>query len=150
MKTRFYAIIAVAALASSSMASAQSFTWTSKASPPSTSVGGVAPDGKPFGAQVTASTAEGIINGQVVKNSSKCISMTQPANAQVFNVHMMCDTADSDGTYTSYWGCTILGPTEHSCIGGMLGLTGAYAKRSGTITGHIKGTTATGTGQWNN
>jgi hypothetical protein len=139
MKTSFYAIIAVAALASSSMASAQSFTWTSKASPPSTSVGGVAPDGKPFGAQVTASTAEGIINGQVVKNSSKCISMTQPANAQVFNVHMMCDTADSDGTYTSYWGCTILGPTEQS-----------YAKRSGTITGHIKGTTATGTGQWNN
>lgn len=150
MKTRFYAIIAVAALASSGMASAQSFTWTSKSSPPSTAVGGIAPDGRPFGAQVTDSTAEGISNGQVMKTNSKCISMTQPANAQIFNVHMMCDTAAPDGTYTSYWGCTILGPTEQSCIGGMLGLTGVYAKRSGTMTGHIKGSTATGTGQWNN
>lgn len=150
MRTRIYVVIAAAALANSSLVSAQSFTWTSTAAPPSTTVGGVAPDGRPFGAQVTASTAEGIFEGKVVKTSSKCISMTQPANAQIFNVHMMCDTTAPDGTYTSYWGCTIMGPTEQSCIGGMLGLTGAYTKRSGNMTGHIKGNKATGTGQWNN
>lgn len=148
MKACAYRAIAVAALASSSFASAQSFTWTATSSPPSTAVGGVAPDGRPFGAQVTASTSEGMFDGKMVKASSKCISMTQPANSQVFNVHMMCDTAAPDGTYTSYWGCTIMGPNEQSCVGGMLGLTGAYAKRSGTITGHIKGNAATGTGQW--
>lgn len=148
MKARFYAIIAVAALAGTNSVSAQSFTWTATLSPPTTAVGGVAPDGRPFGATVTASTSEGMFDGRMVKASSKCISMTQPANAQIFNAHMMCDTAAPDGTYTSYWGCTILGPTEQSCIGGMLGLTGAYAKRSGSITGHIKGNAATGTGQW--
>ncbi len=148
MNTRVYAIVAAAALAVSNAALAQSFTWTSTGSPPSTSVGGVAPDGRPFGATVSESTDVGTFDGRTVKSTSKCISMTQPRNAQIFQIHMMCDTAATDGTWTSAWGCTMLGENEQACIGRMQGLTGAYAKRTGNITGHLKGNTSTGTGQW--
>jgi hypothetical protein len=148
MKNRLHAIIALAAMASSSAVSAQNFTFNSTSSPPSMVVGGVAPDGKPFGAQAFSGTSEGMSEGKALKNSYKCVTMSQPANAQVFNVHMMCDVAAPDGTYTSAWGCSVLGPTELSCVGRMLGQTGAYANRTGSILSNSKGNTATGTGQW--
>lgn len=149
MRNRVYGTIALAALAISSAASGQSFTYTSSATPPSMVVGGVAPDGKPFGAQAFSGTSETMMEGKTIKNSFKCVTMTQPANDQVFNYHMMCDVAAPDGTFTSAWGCSVLGPQESSCIGRMLGQTGAYAKRGGSVTGHSKGTMSSGTGQWN-
>jgi hypothetical protein len=149
MSNRIYGAIALAALAISSAASGQSFTYNSTATPPSMVVGGVAPDGKPFGAQAFSGTSDIMMDGKAMKNSFKCVSMTQPANDQVFNYHMMCDVAAPDGTFTSAWGCTVLGKQESSCIGRMLGQTGAYAKRSGNITGHSKGTMSVGAGQWN-
>lgn len=36
-----------------------------------------------------------------------------------------------------------------SCWGQLQGLTGSYAKRTGTITGSGKGAMQTGAGQWN-
>lgn len=141
---------ALCALTICSAASAQTFTYKSTANPPAMTVGGVAPDGRPFGANGFSGTSEAMMNGKAMSSSFKCIEMTQPANDQIFNAHMMCDVVAADGTYTSAWGCTILGKDEQSCVGRLLGQTGAYAKRSGSITGHAKGMMSTGTGQWDN
>lgn len=149
MNNRINAIIALVAMSGSSAVGAQSFTYSSTASSPTIVVGGVAPDGRAFGAQAFSGTSDIMMEGKSTKNSFKCVTMTQPANDQVFNYHMMCDVAASDGNFTSAWGCTILGKGESSCIGRMLGQTGAYAKRSGSITGHSKQTMSVGTGQWN-
>lgn len=149
MRNRIHGVIALAALAISSAASGQAFTYSSSASAPSMVVGGVAPDGRPFGAQAFSGTSETMMEGKAVKNTFKCVTMTQPANDQVFAYHMMCDVAAPDGTFTSAWGCSILGKEESSCIGRLLGQTGAYAKRGGSITGHSKGTMSVGAGQWN-
>lgn len=101
MRNRIYGVIALAALAISSAASGQAFTYNSTATPPSMVVGGVAPDGKPFGAQAFSGTSEGMMDGKTLKTTFKCVTMTQPANDQVIDYHMMCDVASADGNYTS-------------------------------------------------
>lgn len=148
MRNRIFGAIALAALAVSSAASGQTFTYNSTSTAPSTVVGGVAPDGRAFGAQALSGTSDIMMAGKASKSSFKCVSMTQPANDQIFNVHMICDVAAPDGNFTSAWGCSILGKEEMSCIGRLLGQTGAYAKRSGSITSHGMGTMSSGTGQW--
>lgn len=150
MKHSIHTIFVLTALAMSSAASAQTFTYKSTANPPAMTVGGVAPDGKPFGANSLSGTSEITMNGKVTTSSFKCIEMTQPANDQIFNAHMMCDVAAPDGTFTSAWGCSTIGANEQSCVGRLLGQTGAYSKRYGTITGHGKGNLSNGTGQWEN
>lgn len=147
-KSRIHGAILLAALAVSSAANGQTFTFNSTATPPSTVVGGVAPDGRAFGAQAFSGTSDIMMDGKASKSAFKCITMTQPANDQVFNAHMMCDVAAPDGNFTSAWGCTIAGKDELSCIGRMLGQTGVYAKRYGTISSHGKGQMSYGTGQW--
>lgn len=141
---------ALCALTIGSAASAQTFTYKSTANPPAMTVGGTAPDGRSFGANGFSGTSDATMGGKTMTSSFKCIEMTQPANDQIFNAHMMCDVAVADGTYTSAWGCTIVGKDEQSCVGRLIGLTGVYAKRFGTITGHAKGTMSSGTGQWDN
>lgn len=148
MKAIFYFVASVGVIACCGTASAQSFTYNSTASAPSTSVGGVRDDGTAYGAQVSASTAEAMMDGKMMKSTSKCITMTQPAKASIFDSHMMCNTEDATGTWTSSWGCSNVGTTVISCIGGMRGLTGAYAKRRGNVTAQIKGNMATGAGEW--
>ena len=150
MISRIYASFALIALATSSAVTAQSFTYTSTASAPAMVVGGVAPDGRPFGAQSFSGTSDVTMAGKTVKNSFKCITMSQPANDSLFAYHMMCDIADPSGTSTSAWGCSAPVNGENNCIGRMVGQTGVYAKRVGTITGHTKGPTmSSGVGQWN-
>lgn len=149
MNRNIIGIIAVMTMSGATIANAKTFTYTSQGDPVAASVGGTAGDGKPFGAQYATGNSDVVMEGgQKSKNSFKCISMTQPANNAIFPVHMMCDIAAPDGTFTSAWGCTPLGPQEMSCIGGLIGKTGAYANRRGSITGHTKDTKSVGTGQW--
>lgn len=148
MKNHISAFIALALITSASTASAQTFSYTSKSNPPMMAVGGVAPDGVRFGAQSITGTTETMMDGKAVTASFKCISMTQPAHDKIFDAHMMCDVTATDGTFTSAWGCNMMGTDQQACVGRLLGQTGAYAKRYGSVTSQNKAGSAVGTGQW--
>jgi hypothetical protein len=98
MKTRVFGTMALVLLASASVASAQSFTYVSTSSAPSTIVGGAGPDGRPFGAAAWSGTSELMVDGKKLMSNFTCIAMTQPNNAKVFDQHMMCNGNDSGGT----------------------------------------------------
>ena len=149
MKTRVFGMMSLVLLASASIASAQSFTYVSTSSAPSTTVGGVAPDGRPFGGAAWSGTSELMMDGKKVMSNFTCIAMSQPNNAKIFDQHTMCNGSDSGGTWTSTWGCAGAQATGMSCWGHLQGLTGGYAKRIGVISGSGKGTMQTGSGHWN-
>lgn len=142
------AMIALALIASASTASAQTFSYTSKSNAPMMAVGGVTPDGVPFGAQSLTGTTETMMGGKSTSASFKCITMTQPTNDKLFDAHMMCDVTAPDGTFTSAWGCDFMGPDAQACVGRLLGQTGVYAKRYGSVTSQNKAGSAVGSGQW--
>jgi hypothetical protein len=148
MKTRISAIIALALVTSAATVSAQTFSYTSKSNPPTMAVGGVAPDGVPFGAQSVTGTTETMMGDKTVTASFKRISMTQPANDKIFDAHMMCDVTANDGTFTSAWGCNTMGEGAQACVGRLLGQTGVYAKRYGSVTSQNTAGSAVGAGQW--
>lgn len=148
MKTHISAIIALALITSATTASAQAFSYSSKSNPPMMAVGGVAPDGVPFGAQSVTGSTETMMGGKTVSSTFKCISMTQPGNDKIFDAHMMCDVTASDGTFTSAWGCNTMGKDQQACVGRLLGQTGAYANRYGSVTTHNKAGVGAGAGQW--
>lgn len=148
MKARVFGMISLVFLTSASIVSAQSFTYTSKSNPPTMVVGGAPAGGPPFGAQAWSGSSEAMMDGKKLTNSFTCISMSQPANARIFDAHMMCNISDSAGTYTSAWGCSGQPATGTSCVGRLLGQTGAYANRGGVIAGSGKGAMQTGSGQW--
>jgi hypothetical protein len=149
MKTRVFGMMSLVLLASASIASAQSFTYVSTSSAPSTNVGGMGPDGRPFGAAAWSGTSELMMDGKKLSSNFTCVAMTQPNNAKVFDQHMICNGSDAGGTWTSVWGCSGAQPTGMSCWGQLQGLTGGYAKRTGVITGSGKGAMQMGAGQWN-
>jgi hypothetical protein len=122
--------------------------YTSKSNPPTMAVGGQPAAGPPFGAQAWTGTSDFVMGGNKGTNNFSCISMTQPANSQIFNAHMMCNISDASGTYTSAWGCSGQQATGMACVGRLMGQTGAYAGRMGTISGSGKGMAQTGAGQW--
>lgn len=149
MNIRFLGMTSLVLLASASVVSAQSFTYTSKSNPPAMAVGGAPAGGPAFGAQAWSGTSEAMMDGKKLTNNFTCITMSQPANARIFDAHMMCNISDANGTYTSAWGCSGQQATGIACVGRLLGQTGAYANRSGVISGSGKGVMQTGSGQWN-
>lgn len=148
MNHPFFAMLGLALISGATTVAAQTFSYTSKNDAPAMSVGGVSPDGEPFGAQSVTGTSEMMMGGKKSTATFKCISMTQPANDKIFDAHMMCDVADSDGTFTSAWGCTMLANDQQACVGRLLGQTGAYTKRSGSVTSQNKAGSVVGAGQW--
>lgn len=102
------------------------------------------------GAYITGTTKTTFANGSTKAAKFTCISMMQPPNGKIFDLHMVCDATDSDGTYSATMGCTIIdaATANFSCIGGLYGKSGAYIGRRGTLTNHTIGDAATGTGQW--
>lgn len=102
------------------------------------------------GAYLTGTTKATMADGSTRTANYTCISMTQPPSGKIFDLHMLCDATDSDGTYSAVMGCTIIdaATANFSCIGGLYGKTGAYKGRGGTLTNHAIGDSATGTGQW--
>lgn len=102
-KTRVFGMMSLVLLASASIASAQSFTYSSKASPPTMSVGGA---GMPYAASAVPQTREIMMGGKKITAIANCISMSQSPNNKVFDSHAMCHVTEPDGTYTSVAGCS--------------------------------------------
>jgi len=65
-------------------------------------------------------------------------------------MHGACDIVSKYRTFSAPIVCNFVDKagTETSCVGGLVGKTGAYAGRRGTLTLHGKGAAAKGTGQW--
>ncbi len=89
-------------------------------------------------------------DGKKSTDKYTCISMTQPSNDKVFDMHVMCDATGPDGTYSSVWGCQFTSKDMQStgCVGGLTGRTGKYAGRGGTITFMGRSGNGSGTGTW--
>ena len=145
-------IIAGGALAASlSLANAEMYTYTVQSGDP-TGVGGVWPDGRPFGASHWE--GEAVItwaNGQKVDQTYSCIGMTQTPGASMFHIHIMCDHSDDKGAHASAWGCNYADEAREkmSCVGGLAGKTGDYEGKFGNATFAGGGGEGAGTGQWN-
>lgn len=135
---------------SASAAQAQNFTFDAAANA-STSVGGPDMRGNPIGAAYWSGTSTVTwTDGKKSVDSYICVSMTQPGNDKIFDMHVMCDAKGTDGSYSSDWGCQYLSKDLLSlgCVGGLTGRTGKYTGRGGAITFSGRNGTGSGTGTW--
>ena len=142
---------AVAAL-STTGALAQNYTYVAQ-NGKTVATGGIAPDGTPFGGQfLTGSQTVTAAGGKMVTESYTCIGTTQPPRDSVFMFNSICDATGPNGDYSVVWGCNFLNRerTNLSCVGGLVGKTGSYASRRGTVTYHGVDGKGSGTGQWIN
>ncbi|MFK7841503.1 MAG: hypothetical protein AB8B54_04490 [Sphingorhabdus sp.] len=129
---------------------ADNFTFQSSSNP-ATVVGSDGTGPNPYtGTFLTGTIQTAFESGETRNGTFSCVSMTQPPNGKLFDMHMLCDGTDKQGTYSATFGCTIINAaTENfSCVGGLYGKSGAYAGRGGTATNHSLGGKASGTGQW--
>ena len=131
---------------------AKTFTFQSQATA-QTVVGSDGTGPNPYvGTFVTGKIQTAFADGTKTSANYTCVSMTQPPHGKLFDMHMLCDATDSNGTYSATMGCTILDAAAEnfSCIGGLYGKSGSYVGRRGTFTNHTVGGAGTGTGQWYN
>ena len=146
--------MAISALAGASSAMAQpaadTFTFTSQSNN-EVNVGNDGTGSVPyFGGYFVGTSQTALADGTNIAGNYTCVSMSQPPTDKLFDVHMLCDVTDSQGSYSATFGCTIIDAATNnwSCIGGLSGESGAYEGRFGTLTNHSIGNAATGTGQW--
>lgn len=131
-------------------AQAQNFTFEAAANAP-TVIGGPDMRGNPVvGAYWTGNSTVTWADGKKSVDPYSCISTTQPVNDKIFDTHVVCDAKGADGTYSSTWGCQFTTPDRLSmgCVGGLIGRTGRYAGRGGTITFMGRNGNGGGTGTW--
>ena len=135
---------AAIALTSPTIAAAQTATFTTTGGT-ATVVGTTT-----YGANMQVGTSRVThSNGTTTNESWTCISMSQPENAMIFDIHVVCDMTSTAGNYISNWGCNFVGEQGAvGCVGGLTGRTGAYAGKSGAATFAGTGGTGTGTMQW--
>jgi hypothetical protein len=135
---------------SAGTAQAQNFTFDSAANP-ATTVGGPGANGAiAVATHWTGTSTATWADGKKTTDKYTCISMTQPSNDKVFDMHVMCDATGPNGNYSSVWGCQFTSKDMLStgCVGGLTGRTGTYAGRGGTITFMGRSGNGSGTGTW--
>ena len=151
IKSKMYIATATAILALGfGSANAQTFNFESKNDTPVV-VGGIGADGGSYvGSYVTGSGVSTNADGSKLKPTSKCVSMMQPPNGNIFAVHVACDATRKAAVYSVAGGCNFMNKekTEISCVGGLKGKAGELEGRTGSITWHTKGGISMGTGQW--
>ena len=143
-------LVLTAAVIGIGTAQAQTFTFESK-SDDAIVVGGVGPQGAGYvGTYGTGSSVATNADGSKNKSTSKCISMMQPPNNQMFDAHVACDVTSDTGSFSLIAGCTVLNreSNEMSCVAGLTGKTGDLEGRSGAASWQAKGNISKGTGQW--
>jgi hypothetical protein len=146
-------ILSAAALSlSASAAQAQSFTFHATQTKAVTT-GAPAPGGGAFaGVMSNGSQVVTLADGKKVTESYTCIGTTQPPRDSVFQFSTVCDSTGPNGDTSSVWGCNFISAerNEVSCVGGLVGKSGSYAGRRGTVTFHGTAGSGPGTGQWYN
>lgn len=145
-----WAVILLALIGLTSIAAAQTFTFTSTSSD-QTQIG-MAPGTGPNGATWTSEGTVTFADGSVETTTSSCLSMSQPPNNSIFAMHGLCEGAGEMGGWTSIMGCNPMmdDSGRMTCVGGLYGTSGDLEGRSGgfNLVVHPNGGGAEGTGQW--
>lgn len=136
--------------ATTGTAQAQNFTFQASANP-ATTVGGPDMSGNlAVGATWTGTSNVSWADGKKSVDKYTCVSTTQPHHGKIFDMHTICDGSGPDGVFSSTWGCNWTSKDRASmgCVGGLIGRTGIYAGRGGTITFMGRNGSGSGTGTW--
>ncbi len=147
-------LIVSAAALSLSVTAAQAQTFTFQAiQAKAVQTGAAVPGGTPVaGVMSTGTQHVTMADGKKVTETYTCIGSTQPPRDSVFQFSTVCDSTGPSGDASSVWGCNWVKPesNEVSCVGGLIGKSGSYAGRRGTLTFHGVNGSGPGTGQWIN
>lgn len=146
----FSAIISGVCIFAISGAQAEKFTFNST-SETITEVGVTAPSG----AMVGGATVKGVSttvseDGTTATSNFTCLSSSRPPH-ETFRTNGVCNSDDGSGNaFGIIFGCNPANAdnTENDCWGRLIGASGTYKDRSGSITWHGKEDSSSGTGQW--
>jgi hypothetical protein len=153
---KLIAATAIALLASTSIANAESYSFTSTATTVN-QVGGPVAGGKPVGAGF--STGESTLTSASGKKSTsklQCATWSAPPSGQ-FTTMGFCNGEEGASKYTVAFSCAAMNDknTAADCWGRLTGISGTYANKTGTASWRAtqgadgKSGTATGAGVWN-
>jgi hypothetical protein len=146
-------IVSAAALSlSATAAQGQTFTFQAVQAK-AVQTGAAVPGGTPVaGVMSTGTQNVTMADGKKVTETYTCIGSTQPPRDSVFQFSTVCDATGPNGDTSSVWGCNFVSMerNEVSCVGGLVGKSGSYAGRRGTMTFHGINGSGPGTGQWIN
>lgn len=146
-----YALAAAALSLSATAAQAETFTFQATQTK-AVQTGASGAGGAVAGVMSTGTQNITMADGKKVTETYTCIGSTTPPRDSVFQFNTVCDATGPNGDNTSYWGCNFIAPerNEIACVGGLIGKTGSYKGRRGTVTFHGVGGSGPGTGQWIN
>lgn len=146
--TTRWALVALAAVGLSGLASAQTFTFESTTT--DQTMLGMAPGAGPSGQHWTADVVTTFADGSTATSSTECVATSQPPNNSIFAMHGICEGSADSGTWASIMGCNPMGGGSMSmgCVGGLYGKTGDFEGMQGAFTAHVSGGTSHGTGEW--
>ncbi len=147
-------LIAAGALAFSSAASAQNFTYEITWEPVEAIGGLMGPDGREYGGGVVNGTyVTTVEDGTTRTGNVKCVGTGQP-DGGIFAIHLACTSTSSEGLKANMaYGCNYIGkPGPETPLGCVAGIQhkqedGTYANGSATLYWYSEAN-AKGTGQW--
>jgi hypothetical protein len=157
MKLTTALLAAALAAACALPAYAETFSLTGTSTRGAT-VAGVAPDGTQVVSLMSTGVADLVTDGTKKSKTTTTCSTWTAEPGSVFATRAVCNGKDADGAENSVvLGCinTNAAKTESTCWGPMTGVSGRLAKKTGSITFHVKqsadGKTSTivGAGFWN-
>lgn len=140
--------IVVAVALHATVASAENFTFEAKRSE-ITQLGGIGPEGRLYAGSHMSGTYTATFDGEKAKEGTyECAVTAQPPG--LFFMHMACTMTQSDGSFTSSWGCNPYNKdgSELVCVAGLHGRTGRFEGLRGGATNHVKGAASDGVGQF--
>lgn len=148
-------IAGAALLASTALANAEAFTFTSKGTI-TNQVGAPGPGGMPTGASFsTVESATTWASGKKTTAKGSCATWSA-APGGALSVNGACTLTDADGGYAASFACAPMDKTNTvaHCWGGLTGTSGKHQGKSGTVSWRTtqaadgKSNTAVGSGQW--
>ena len=149
-------LVSVAALlASTAVASAEAFTFTSSGQT-TNQVGAPGPMGRPVGSSfATIESQVTWASGKKSTSKGTCGTWSAPPGGGITN-NGACALSDADGAFSAYFACASLDDknTMANCWGQLTGTTGKYQGKGGTVSWRAtqsadgKSNTAVGSGQW--
>lgn len=148
-------IAGAALLASTSLASAEAFTFTSKGAV-TNAVAAPGPGGTPTGASFATTESETTwASGKKSNAKGNCATWSAPPGGAL-TLNGACTLTDADGGYAASFACAPMDKknTVAHCWGGLTGTSGKHQGKSGTVSWRTtlaadgKSNTAVGSGQW--